>query len=39
MEKDHCVYQMAIEDIKIFHSKALGNWDVWYENIPSGNPG
>jgi hypothetical protein len=22
----------------IFHSKALQNWDFWYENIPSGNP-
>jgi hypothetical protein len=33
---------MVIKYIKIIHSKALKNipkLGVWYENIPSGNPG
>jgi hypothetical protein len=24
---------------KFFHSKIYPNWDFWFENKPSGNPG
>jgi hypothetical protein len=38
------VNQMAIEYIKLFHSKILQFYQIlgihiWFENIPSGNPG
>jgi hypothetical protein len=33
------VDQMVIKYTKIFHSKIYPNWDFWFENLPSGNPG
>jgi hypothetical protein len=30
---------MLIKSANIFHCKTLQNWDFWFENIPSGNPG
>jgi hypothetical protein len=31
--------QMVIKYTKIFPSKIYPNWDFWFENKPSGNPG
>jgi hypothetical protein len=39
---DYKIYQMTINIPEFslpMHSKIYPNWDFWYENIPSGNPG
>jgi hypothetical protein len=36
------IFQMEIKYFNIFHSKVrqiYPNWDFWFENKPSGNPG
>jgi hypothetical protein len=38
----HKIFQMALKYINIFQSEAhqiFPNWDFWFENEPSGNPG
>jgi hypothetical protein len=38
ISNDRKIFQMTIKYTSIFHSKALQNWDFWFENTPSGNP-
>jgi hypothetical protein len=32
------VEQVATKYANIFHCKIYPNWDLWFENMPSGNP-
>jgi hypothetical protein len=39
-KKGLSIFQMAIKDTELFHFKTLQNLPkLWFENIPSGNPG